>query len=182
MSTAITKGLVLAILVLSIGVTSANAQAATAKPPSYKDFVSENPNADADIKMVSDYVHKLVAGDVDKAVSMLASNYKGYGPGPADSATAELVAADWKHSDSVQTNRKDDFVASTFNVKTGDLAGHWVAMWGTYSFTENGHDVRFPYQYSAHLKNGKIDRDYVYYDRLYIMTALGYTVTPPAKQ
>ena len=134
------------------------------------------------ITLVSDYVNKLVAGDVDKAISMLASNFKGYGPGPGDSSTVQMVADGWKHGDSVQLNRKDDFVSATFNVKSGDLAGHWVEMWGTYSFTENGKDVKFPYQYSAHVKNGKIDRDYIYYDQLYIVKALGYTVTPPAKQ
>jgi ketosteroid isomerase-like protein len=181
MNKTITKGFVLAILMLSIAFTSANAQSDSAKQPHYKDFVGENADADADIKLVSDYVHKLVAGDVDKATAMLASNYKGYGPGPGDSATAQMVAEGWKHSDSVQLNRKDEFVAATFNVKSGDLAGHWVEMWGTYSFTENGKDVKFPYQYSAHLKNGKIDRDYIYYDKLYVLTALGYTVTPPAK-
>src|ERR1017187_4728609 len=66
MNKTITKGFVLAILMLSVGFTSANAQSATAKQPQYKDFVAENPDADADIKLVSDYVHKLVAGDVDK--------------------------------------------------------------------------------------------------------------------
>lgn len=176
-----TKGFSLAILILSIGFVSAKAQPTTTKTPVYKDFVGENPNADADIKLVSDYVHNLVAGEVDKATSMLASNYKGYGPGPGDSSTVQTVNAGWKQSDSLQLNRKDDFVTATFNVKSGDLAGHWVEMWGTYSFTENGKDVKFPYQYSAHLKDGKIDRDYLYYDRLYILTTLGYTLTPPAK-
>ncbi|HMG66228.1 MAG TPA: hypothetical protein VK588_01035 [Chitinophagaceae bacterium] len=176
-----TKALLLTILVSALGFTSVNAQPTTTKQPVYKDFVGENPNADADIKLVSDYVHNLVAGDVDKATSMLASNYRGYGPGPGDSSTVETVNQGWKQSDSVQLNRKNDFVSATFNVKSGDLAGHWVEMWGSYSFTENGKDVRFSYQYSAHLKNGKIDRDFLYYDKLYILTTLGYTLTPPAK-
>ena len=92
-----------------------------------------------------------------------------------------MVAESWKQNDSVQTNRKAEYVVATFVVKQGELAGHWVEMWGTYSFTENGKDVKFPYQYSAHLKDGKIDRDYIYFDRLSILEALGYTITPPAK-
>jgi ketosteroid isomerase-like protein len=181
MKKTISKTLLLALLMVCFGFTSAYAQPSTTKTPRYKDFVGENPNADADIKFVSDYVDRLVAGEVDKAVSMLASNYKAFGPSINDSADAKMIAESWKHNDSVQTNRKADYVVATFIVKQGELAGHWVEMWGTYSFTENGKEVRFPYQYSAHLKDGKIDRDYIYYDRLSILEALGYTITPPAK-
>jgi ketosteroid isomerase-like protein len=181
MKKTISKGILLAILWLSIGFTSAKAQSATAKQFHYQDYVGENPDADADISLVSDYLKKLVGGDVDKATSMLATGFTGYGPGPGDSSNVHQVTEGWKHGDSVQLNRKNDFVAATFNVKSGDLAGHWVEVWGTYSFTENGKDVKFPYQYSAHVKNGKIDRDNIYYDQLYIVKALGFTVTPPAK-
>jgi ketosteroid isomerase-like protein len=177
----ITKNLLLAILMLSIVFTSAKAQTSMAKEAHYKDFVGENPDADADVKLVSDYVNKLVAGDVDKAVSALSSDFKNFGPGPSDSGTAKTETDGWKHNDSVQTNRKVDFVAETFNVKSGDQAGHWVAMWGTYSFTEGGKDVKFPYQYTAHVKNGKIDRAIIYYDQLSVLKALGFTVTPPSK-
>jgi ketosteroid isomerase-like protein len=177
----ITKSLLFAILMVSIVCTSAKAQTSTAKAPRYKDFVGENPDADADVKLVSDYVNKLVAGDVDKAVSVLSSDFKGFGPGPSDSGTAKTEIDEWKHNDSVQTNRKVDFVAETFNVKSGDQIGHWVSMWGTYSFTENGKDVKFPYQYTAHVKNGKIDRAIIYYDQLSILKALGFSVTPPPK-
>ncbi len=177
----ITRCLLLAMLMLSVGFISAKAQTAPAKMMHYKDFVNENPDADADIALVSDYVNKLVAGDVDKAVSMLTSNFMGYGPGFADSAAAPQLAMAWKHNDSVQLNRKVDFVTATFNVKSGDLGGHWVELWGTYSFTENGKAVKFPFQYSAHVKAGKIDRDYIYFDNLYILKTLGYTIMPPAK-
>lgn len=181
MKKTITKGFLLALLMLAIGFTSAKAQSPSDKQPRYKDMIGENPNAEADIKLVSDYVNRLVAGDIDKAISMLASNFIGYGPGPTDSGNVQNVADRWKNSNTVQKNRKVDFVTQTFNVKLGDLAGHWVAMWGTYSFTQDGKDVKFPYQYTARVKNGKIDRDTIYYDQLYILKALGYTVTPPAK-
>ena len=182
MKKGISKTLLLAITMLCIGFTSVYAQPSTTKPPKYKDWVGENPNADADIKLVSDYVDNLVAGQIDKAVSVLAANFKGFGSSTGkDSGDAKMVAESWKQNDSVQTNRKAEYVVATFVVKQGELAGHWVEMWGTYSFTENGKDVKFPYQYSAHLKDGKIDRDYIYFDRLSILEALGYTITPPAK-
>ena len=64
-------------------------------------------------------------------------------------------------------------------MKTGDLKGNWVSLWGDYSFTQNGKDLKFPFQYTARVTKGKIDIDRIYYDRLYILQTLGYKVTPP---
>ena len=154
-------------------------QAQTSKEQHYKDFVTENPTADADIKTASDFLNALVAADFDKAKSLLAASYKGYGPGPLDSATAEEAIRSWQVNDSAQADRKIDFAPVTFRVLSGDQEGHWVTMWGDYSFSQGGKTVKFPFQYTAHVTNGKIDRDIAYYDRLYIYQALGYTLTPP---
>lgn len=53
--------------------------------------------------------------------------------------------------------------------------------WLDYSFTQNGKTVKFPYQVTSHLTNGKIDRSFVYYDRMYIMETLGYKLVPPGQ-
>ena len=90
-----------------IGITSAKAQG-------YKDYVTENPDADADIQLVSDYVNTLIAGDVDKAASMLAGNYMGYGPGPDDSATVQQTIDAWKQNYTMQQNPKVSFLPSNF--------------------------------------------------------------------
>jgi ketosteroid isomerase-like protein len=173
--------LLLATLLVGIGITSAKAQSNNSAQMSYRDAIGDNPDAEADIKLVTDYINNLVNGDVDKATSMLGANYKGYGPGPDDSTNVQQTADTWKKSNEDQKDRKVSFVAETFNVKSGDLSGHWVSTWGNYHFTQNGKDVSFPYQYTAHVVNGKIDQDRIYYDQLYILKTLGYTVTPPAK-
>lgn len=180
MKKTITTGFLLATLMIATSITPVKAQS-TSTQMQYSDAVGENPDADADIKLVSDYINTIIAGDVDKATSMLASNFMGYGPGPNDSSNLQQTADSWKKNYTTQQNRKASFVAETFNVKSGDLAGHWVATWGTYSFTQNGKDIKFPYQYTAHVKDGKIDQDRVYFDQLYILQTLGYTITPPSK-
>jgi ketosteroid isomerase-like protein len=174
-----TTGLLLATLLLFIG-TKSMAQSANAPQTKYKDMIGENPAADADIKLVGNYLNTII-DDVDKATAMLAAEYKGYGPGPDDSSTVIQVNESWKKGNSTQTNRKTEFLPETFNVKSGDLEGHWVSTWGTYSFTENGKDVKVPFQFTARVKNGKINRSVVYYDQLAIMKTLGFTVTPPTK-
>ena len=54
----------------------------------YKDVVGENPNAEADIKVVSDYINSLVSGNLDKAITYLADSFKGFGPSASDSANS----------------------------------------------------------------------------------------------
>ena len=161
-------------MMMALCVTTVSAQ-------SYNDMIGNNPNAEADIKIVSDYLTTLIDnGDVDKAASMLTTNFMGYGPGPQDSANLQITIDIWKKNVAVQENRKVNFVAETFNVKSGVLAGNWVSVWGNYSCSQNGKDLKFPFQYTAHVSNGKIDQDRVYYDQLYIIKALGYSITPPS--
>jgi ketosteroid isomerase-like protein len=171
-------GLLFAALVLSLFVNRVQAQSQAAQPR-YKDVVVENPNAEADMKVVSDFVNAVTAGEIDKAKGLLAQNYKGYGPAPTDSTNVDMTVKMWNENYKTQSNRKVSFVTQTFKVLSGDLAGNWVSLWGDYSFTTDGKNVKFPLQYTARVTNGKIDADRIYYDRLYIVQALGYKLTPP---
>jgi ketosteroid isomerase-like protein len=179
MKNTIKLGLLFAALVLSLFLNRVQAQSEKTAQPRYKDVVVENPNAEPDMKVVSDFVNALTSGDLDKAKSLLAENYKGYGPSPTDSTNIEQTLKSWNENYKIQSNRKVSFVTQTFKVLSGDLKGSWVSLWGDYSFTQDGKNVTFPLQYTARVTNGKIDTDRVYYDRLYIIQALGYKVTAP---
>jgi ketosteroid isomerase-like protein len=171
--------LLFAALLLTVIATTAQAQSKTPAQPRYKDVIGENPNAEADMKVVSDYVRSLASGDLVKAKTLLTDNYRGYGPSPTDSSTSEQTITGWQQNYKTQSNRKVNFITQTFRVKSGDLKGNWVSMWGDYSFTQNGKDVKFPFQYTARVIKGKIDIDRIYYDELYIIQTLGYKITPP---
>ena len=159
---------------------SAQAQNAPANAPRYKDVVVDNPMAEADIKVVSDFVNALtLSGDQAKARSLVSPSFMGHGPAPTDSANIDQTLKNWSESYKTQMNRKNNFVTQTFQVTMGNLKGNWVSVWGDYSFTENGKTVTFPYQYTARVADGKIVTDRVYYDRMYILTQLGYKVSPP---
>jgi len=179
MKKTIQLSLIFAALLLTVLATTTQAQSTPSSNPRYKDVVVENPNAEADMKLVSDYVNSLVSGDTVKAKTLMASSYKGYGPSVADSANREQTISGWQQNYKKQSNRKVGFVTQTFRVKSGDLQGDWVSVWGDYSFTENGKDIKFPFQYTARVTKRKIDTDRIYYDRLYIFQALGFKVTPP---
>jgi hypothetical protein len=180
MTQTFTATLFVSFLLLAAANSPVQAQTKSATPLRYKDTVEANATADADIKVVSEYVNTLIGGYADKAKVLLASNYKGYGPSAADSATTEKVVSNWKQSYKAQSNRTFNFVQATFTVKSGSLKGNWVSLWGNYGFTQNGKKLTLPVQYTAHVTNGKIDVDRIYYDNLAITQALGYKLTPSA--
>jgi ketosteroid isomerase-like protein len=180
MKQSIKVSLLLAALFFTSFTTRAQAQYVSASQPRYKDRIAENPNADTDIKLVEDYLNLLVSGNADKAKSLLADNFMAYGPSPADSSNAEQSTNNWKENYKTQLNRKFDFVEIiTVRILSGNHKGDWVDVWGTYSCNINGKDIAFPFQYAAKVANGKIVGDGSYYDNLYIVKKLGYTVTPP---
>jgi ketosteroid isomerase-like protein len=161
-------------------VFTVNKAGAQDKPVHQKDMIGENPTADQDNMTVTNFSNWLVGGDVDKAATLLAPNFKAYGPSPSDSGNTEALVKNWKANYTMQTNRKVNFVLQSFRVKSGDFKGNWVAAWGDYTFTSNGKTVTFPYHCAYHLTNGKIDISRIYYDNLYIVQQLGYKVTPPS--
>lgn len=177
-----TSTLLLAALLISGVEMTAQAQAKpTPKAPRYQDMVGENPAADADIQVVTNYLNYLAAGSTDKAKMLLADSYRGYGPAATDSATRDKTIAQWDQRYKTQLNRKVSFQGqTTFQVKTGRLRGNWVSTWGEYTFTDAGKTLNAPFQHIAHVTNGKIDIDRTYVDNLSLTLALGYKLTPPA--
>lgn len=145
----------------------------------YNDIVVENPEAEAAIKIVTDYVNALVNNKMEKAEMLLAEKYMGYGPALNDSITKAETIKGWTENHLTRTNQKIGFVSQTFRVLQGDLKGDWVSQWGSYSYTENGKDIKVPYQFTALVSKGKIERSSIYYDKLAIVQKLGYELTPP---
>ena len=177
MKKAKTVSLLLAGILLSGALVATRAQ--NAQQVRYGELVVDNPNAEADMAVVGAYVNALIGGDLEKAKALLAPGFRGYGPSPADSVTAESVMAEWRENYKTHSDRKVSFVTQTFRVTAGNLQGDWVSMWGDYVFTISGKTISLPYQMTARVKNGKIDTERIYYDRMYIMQQLGYTLTPP---
>ena len=169
----------LPILAIAASLLFIGAAAQAQNTPRYKDVVVENPNAEADMKVVGDFVNALVSGDLDKVKSLAATTYIGRGPSRLDSANVEKTLANWKENYKTQANRKVTFVTQTFKVLSGNLKGNWVSLWGDYTFTQAGKTVTFPFQYTASVADGKIMGDRIYYDNLSIFQQFGYKLTPP---
>ena len=150
-----------------------------AQTPAYKDNIIQNPDAEADIKVVGDYIKALVSGDLDKAKTLLAPNFKGRGPSSLDSANVEKTVANWQANYKVQSDRKIGFVTQSHKVLSGNYKGSWVSLWGTYTFTQTEKTISIPFQYTAKVADGKIVSDRIYFDNLSVVRQLGYKLTPP---
>ncbi len=150
----------------------------SSRAQSYKETVAENPNADRDIKVVTDYIQAIVSGNQDKARSLALPNYKNYGPSLTDSTTLNQDMEIWQQNYKTQQNRRVTAVANTFRVKEGPFTGDWVSVWGDYSFTQNGKKITFPYHIQAQVREGKLVRSRIYYDRLSVAQQQGYQLTP----
>jgi ketosteroid isomerase-like protein len=172
------KTTMLLAFIILLALTSTNAQENELK---YKDVVVENPDAEADMKVVSDYVNALVNNELGKAEKLLAEEFMGYGPAVNDSINKKNTINNWKENHKVRTNQKVGFVTQTFRVLQGDLKGDWVSHWGTYTFTQNGRNVTIPYQVTARVSNGMINRSTIYFDNLSVQQQLGFEIIPPKK-
>jgi predicted SnoaL-like aldol condensation-catalyzing enzyme len=173
-----TKFLFAALVIIGLN-SVIQAQNGTTQKLSYKEVVVENPNAESDMKVVSDYTNALVLGDVVKAKSLLSDKYLGYGPSVKDSSNAEQRIAAWTENYKRQKDRKTSFVTQSFRVLSGNLKGNWVSLWGDYVFTMEDKTLTLPYQYTANVIDGKITSDRIYYDALSLYFQLGYKLTPP---
>ena len=134
--------------------------------------------------MVSDYVSKLTTNDMEGAKTFLANNYKGYGPGGNDSTDREGAIAQWTATNAEYSDIKLDYVAYSEKVTeettAKNLIGTWVQLWGTFSgYHKSGKTITFPFHSNFRVESGKVLASYLYYDRLQVLTDLGYTVTPP---
>ncbi|MCA0133439.1 nuclear transport factor 2-like protein [Winogradskyella alexanderae] len=147
--------------------------------PSYKEMVVDNPTAEADMKVVGDYVNALINNKMSVAESLLHEKYMSYGPAANDSVAKQESMKNWMEAHKVRTNQSIGFVSQTFKVTQGELAGHWVSQWGTYSFTQDGKDIEIPYQLTARVADGKIISSTTYFDNMAVVEKLGYTITPP---
>lgn len=151
-----------------------------AQTPTYKDMIVNNPNAEADMKVIADFSKAIEAGDGDKMKSLLSEKAMMYGPSPVDSSTGEKYVQSFiEGAFKTSTNRKTNSLQQTFKVTQGNLAGNWVSQWGDYSFTQDGKTVKFPFHTISHVVDGKIVSSRIYYDNQYILTQLGFKLTPP---
>ena len=144
---------------------------------------------EANKALVKNFLNAVFTGDTASVAGYLADDYMQHGPAMRDSLTKEQEVSVWKK------NWKEQYRSITYrqaavlahNVKpesNSPLTGDWVMEWGNISVEyKNGlPPISFNLHLTMHITNGKVDREYVYYNVADILTQQGFTFVPPAKK
>jgi len=155
-------------------------------PPAPEQFThpqySIPPEIDANIALVQGYLEACLKAD---AGGMRAATDPAYIEHemcwPVDSAGIDSVIADYGRADSARTGQQLlDISADGVRYATGKWAGDWVNFFADYAATDKktGKAFRIPFFFNAQVRNGKLVRSYLYFDRLSYFNQLG--IAPPA--
>lgn len=137
-----------------------------------------SPNSDKNISVGWDFVHSVVAGDLDKAKQIFAPDFVCYGPGSEDMNRTDPYLAIWKERYSQHSKRSTaDIAGVSLERRDGenDKWEEWVMLWFDYSASAGKENimVKVPTQLTMRLVNGKIAELHEYYDTGSVLRKLG---------
>lgn len=140
--------------------------------------VTIGDNADANSQLLIDFSQALTDADYTKARSLVAPDFKWYGPSPmsGDSADIDKLIANWENNHKSFPMMK--ILNSTPLALTSDAPntkGDWSFVWGTYSITLPGNDkpVIFPYHMVGKISQGKLGMVAEYWDKAQFIGPMG---------
>lgn len=157
-------------------------------PPAEEHFqhpvLSIPAEADANIALVEDYLNALIVVDADVIRGSVAPEFYANNTWlPEDSSDVEGVITHWMSNDSTRSDQKISKVfAQSIEIADGnEYPGQWVQYWGTYSATDKATSKPYKVKFimDANLKDGKLVKTYLWFDRLSAFHQLG-TTPPPA--
>jgi len=158
------------------------ALAQTSTPQRHTDLINIAPNADRDIATGARYVNALVTNNWTEVRKLITPGFMQYGPGAPDSANVEKYEQIWQSRYKTHQSREANiFAVTSLQVKEGTLKGDHVLIWLEYnalSVNENK-PVHIPVHMALFMNNGKIAAEMTYFDTGYMISQLGWTLTPP---
>ena len=137
---------------------------------------------DANIALVESYLNAVISADADAIRASVAPGfYSNNTFVPADSSDVEEIIANWMRIDSTRTDQKivKDFAQSIQVAEGNEYPGQWVQYWGKYSAMHNatGKPLEVKFLFDANVKDGKLTKAYMWFDRLASFHQLG--IPPP---
>ncbi len=153
----------------------------TQSPPSETlPSVRISPHNEKNVALGWDFVHAVVAGDLDKVKTLLAADFVCYGPGAEDVNTIDPYFAIWRERYSQHSSRKTADIAGVSVEEALSEDGknqwkEWVMLWFEYSadITQQNQTIKVPTQLTIRLVNGKIAELREYFDTGAVLRKLG---------
>jgi hypothetical protein len=139
------------------------------------------------LAIVRSYKDAIEANDPAKMDSLLASNYRGYGPSVVDSVNKEQALDNWKYNtenlyESFKFSRLQN-IAKTVGENEEAEPGDWVITWAflTIKYKDGRGPVSLWVNVEYKIENGKIAQSRTFYDEADILRQLNYTIEPPVE-
>jgi ketosteroid isomerase-like protein len=146
---------------------------------------SNDKKENENLAIVRNYMEAVEANNIAKMDSLLASNYKGYGPSVNDSANKEEALSNWKYNaanlyESLKFTRLQN-LAKTVKESEEAEAGDWVSSWAylTIKYKDGRGPVNIWVNAEYKIENGKIVHSRTFYDEADVLRQLNYTIEPP---
>lgn len=136
--------------------------------------------------LVKKLINAVCTADTTSMGDFLADDYMQHGPAIKDSLNKEQDLNAWKKNwrEQYRSIKYDQAAGLAYTVTpemNARVAGDWVMEWGTISVAyKNGMlPVKFNIHLTMRITNGKVDREYVYYNVADILAQQGFTFVPP---
>ena len=163
-------------------VTSSPDSTSTADKTSAADKTKEE-----NVAVVNKYLSAIENHDTVTMASLMADNYKGYGPSIGDSAGKQENLENWKYNldhyfATIKYNQYQNFASTT---ESGAHPGEWVSNWAycDIKYKDGRGPIHIWVNSIYKIENGKIARSRVFYNEADWLRQLGYRfVKPPTKQ
>jgi hypothetical protein len=155
--------------------------------------VAQTPPADKtkeeNMAVVNKYLSAIENHDTVTMASLMADNYKGYGPSIGDSASKQENLENWKYNldhyfATIKYNRYQNF-ATTVTNENGGEPGNWVSNWAycEIKYKDGKGPIHLWVNSVYKIENGKIAKSRIFYNEADWLRQLGYRfVKPPTRQ
>jgi len=135
------------------------------------------------ISIVEKYVKSVENLDYMNMESLLADNYKGYGPSAGDSIGKIAAIENWKNNVN-NLYKKIEYTRSQFagiTIEGGPNKGDWVANWAelTIEYKDGKGPVKIWANSIYTIENGKIVKSITFYNEADVLRQLGYEFINP---
>ena len=130
------------------------------------------------LALAKKYMEAVETGNVSTMDSLLADNYKGYGPSVSDSTDKTNAIQNWKHNvenlyESIKYARHKELAVT---VSEGNGQGDWVLNWAllTIKYKDGRGPVDVYVSAIYRIENGKIVHSITFYNEADALRQLGY--------
>lgn len=139
------------------------------------------------LALANKYMQAVETNDIAMMSSLLADNYKGYGPSDGDSTDKEQAIQNWKYNienlyESVKYSGHQNIAVT---IKEGEqaLPGDWVSNWAllTIKYKDGRGPVHVWVNAVYKIENGKIVMSRTFYNEADVLRQLGYQFSMPAQ-